>query len=116
MTTPSNFSASQPAEAVSEQDAFERHVAERGLFPREESPALAVLMGRRRDYTSWVGSCEVDEVPSRPGGWHQLSIHDVTTPMGTTCTVVHIRLFQKHRPLTQYEVVTHAKGWRNVAL
>ena len=88
------------------------HVWERGMFPLEESPAIALLMACRTDYSNWVGG--KDYVPSigEKTSLHEVSIDDVVTKSGTYCTVVTIALFNSFGPNFAYQVVTRAPGWQ----
>lgn len=87
------------------------HVSQRGLFPLEESPALAIMKADRTDYSNWIGSEDFS-----PSGdtfeMHDLSIEDVVTEAGISCTVVKIRMFGAFGVDMRYVVVTRAKGWQ----
>jgi hypothetical protein len=90
--------------------AYGYHVAIRGSFDRDDSPALAVLLGERRDFGTWVGC--LDDAPNvRSLDWHHVDIQDVETSAGPTCTIVRISLFNYLVPCT-YAVVTRASDWR----
>lgn len=87
------------------------HVSQRGLFPLEESPALAIMKAERTDYSNWIGS--EDFSPSGDTSeMHDLSIDDVVTEAGIPCTVVKIRMFGAFGVDMRYVVVTRAKGWQ----
>ncbi|MCL1531427.1 hypothetical protein M3O57_14495 [Xanthomonas nasturtii] len=87
------------------------HVSQRGLFPLEESPALAIMRADRTDYSNWIGS--EDFSPSGDTSeMHDLSIEDVVTEAGISCTVVKIRMFGAFGVDMRYVVVTRAKGWQ----
>lgn len=92
--------------------AYGYHVATRGLVPRDESPALAVLKGEQLDLSNWVGGEEVAPA-STTRGLHTLGIEDRTDGDGAPCTVVTIRLFNANGVHLRYVVVTHAPGWKD---
>lgn len=92
--------------------AYGHHVVVRGSFDRSESPALAVLLGERADFGTWVGSFD-DRETVWSCDWHHFDIQDVTTAGGSPCTVVRIKLFHYLFPCT-YAVVTRAAKWREV--
>lgn len=88
------------------------HVWERGLFPLEESPAIALLKSERTDYSNWVGSKSVSSGQEQNAAMHEMSIEDVTTKSGLRCVVVNIALFNSLGPKFAYQVITRAPGWR----
>lgn len=87
------------------------HVAMRSEFPRDESPALALLLGQRKDFCNWVGCVPLEEPAQRGVDWHQLDIVETATTSGTPCTVVRISLFNFLVPCT-YTVVTRCHGYQ----
>lgn len=59
--------------------AYGSHVATRGEFTRDESPALSLLLGQRHDFGNWVG-CVPLEKPARRGvDWHQIDLVDAVS-------------------------------------
>lgn len=88
------------------------HVAERGLFPLEESPAIALLRAERTDYSNWVGSKPTSKTQEQQTSMHEMSVEDVTTQSGLQCVVVNIALFESFGPKFAYQVVTRAPGWQ----
>jgi hypothetical protein len=88
------------------------HIWERGLFPLEESPAIAILKSERTDYSNWTGSKFVSSGQDPQASMHEMSIEDVTTKSGLQCVVVNIALFNHFGPKLAYQVITHAPGWQ----
>lgn len=43
--------------------AYGFHVATRGEFSREESPALSLLLAQRQDFGNWVGCVPLRSLP-----------------------------------------------------
>lgn len=90
--------------------AYGLHVAARGPFPRDQSPALSLLLGQRQDFGNWVGCVHLEEPPRRGLDWHQIDIADDETKSGAACTVVRISLFNFLVPCT-YIVVTRCPDY-----
>ncbi|WP_445147377.1 hypothetical protein [Dyella sp. Tek66A03] len=93
--------------------AYGFHVGMRGEFAREESPALALLLGQREDFGNWVGCAPLEEPARRGGDWHEIDIVDTEMHLGRACTVVYISLFNFLIPCT-YTVVTHCHGYQTM--
>lgn len=91
--------------------AYAYHVAMRGSFPREESPALAVMFGVRTDMGTWVGCKDHTPLKGHKNVWHEIGFEDTNTVSGHPCTLVHISLFDQFKPCT-YTVVTRAPNWQ----
>jgi hypothetical protein len=90
------------------------HVWERGMFPLEESPAIAILRGERTDYSNWVGSMpSSSDKEQQSESLHKMLIEDVTTESGKQCTLVRLSLFNSFGPQFSYVVITRAPGWQN---
>lgn len=91
--------------------AYGFHVATRGLFPRSESPALAIMCGQQLDYSNWIGSEEFFPAKS-VRSMHDLILEDIRDGDGHPCTVVKVHLFNNYGVRMRYVVVTRAEGWK----
>lgn len=90
--------------------AFAYHVAMRGSFPREESPALAIMRNERSDYSNWIGS-EDCQPNINSSDMHELTIEDAADANGVPCTIVKVQMFTIFGADMRYCVVTRAAGW-----
>jgi hypothetical protein len=91
--------------------AYGFHVATRGEFSREESPALSLLLAQRQDFGNWVGCVPLEEPARRGVDWHQIDIVDNAMKSEVACTVVRISLFNFLVPCT-YTVVTRCHAYQ----
>lgn len=91
--------------------AYGYYVAQRGLFPRAESPALALALGECDNVSNWIGSAPSLPTPTAPHGIHALSAMDLQRSDGVTVTVVRVGLFRTSGARS-YDVVARAPGWQ----
>ena len=92
--------------------AYGVHFVQHGPFERSESPALALLLGERKDFGNWVGCVPMDlEVPGTD--WHRIELVDLETQSGHTFEAVQISLFNNLAPCT-YVVVTRCVGYQSM--
>jgi hypothetical protein len=86
--------------------AYSYHVAEKGTFPRSESPVLPLSLNKTNYAKLWIGN--IEEHPLTKAGSKALHLMDVTDIIGedgTVCSVVRIKLFSTSSGPT-YSVVT----------
>ncbi|QMV73624.1 hypothetical protein HS961_12730 [Comamonas piscis] len=90
--------------------AYAFYVAEKGLFPRSESPALALMNGELRDTSIWVGS-SFQPLAKKTSELHQLETKVVKIRTGKEVEIVRVQLFAPAGTCI-YEVVVRAAKWR----
>lgn len=74
--------------------AYSYYVAEKGVFPQQESPILPIAL-KQHDYAKqWVG-CLEDHPLTKPGSsaLHLMDITEIAGEDGSVCSVVRIKLF-----------------------
>ncbi len=81
------------------------HVAVHGVFPLEESPLAAIILGTRWDAHNWIGNTEQDPLPSDRPALHLLQDLPIKGDDGECGTVVRIKLFAS-QPSPTYALVT----------
>ena len=91
--------------------AYSFLVAKRGVFPRNESPALAIAMAQSTNPSNWIGSQFMPPPTVNFPGLHALAIEDSAQPSNGPVTVVKVALFRSSGACT-YEVVARAPGWQ----
>lgn len=95
--------------------AYGFHVVDAGEFPREESPALALLLENRGDVGNWVGSKQIplDQNVELSDKWHEIKRIQVKLANGDECDAVSINLFSFKMPCT-YIVITRYPGFQDM--
>lgn len=91
--------------------AYGYYVAQRGVFPRAESPALALALGECDNVSNWIGSAPPLPTPPAAHGIHALLAMDLQRSDGVTVTVVRVGLFRTSGARS-YDVVARAPGWK----
>ena len=71
--------------------AYGYHVYTEGVFPREESPALAIILNSEPQYGKWIGSKNVVFPESK--ALHLVNLHKLPNEDGTMAYVVALNLF-----------------------
>lgn len=84
--------------------AFGYHVNKKGLFPREESPALKVMLGEITTMEHFMGSR--DAVYPDAKGLHILNTEEIHLKDGATIHMVYITLFHGMGVNSEYAVIT----------
>lgn len=88
-------------------------VAEEGLFPRDESPVLPLILGQTGDATNWVGSSS-GPTPPNPKARHTVQVLPLNGNDGSTGAGVKLRLFA-NSGCTGYEIAVRIPKWREYA-
>lgn len=84
--------------------AYGYHVHKKGLFPREESPALKIMLGEITTMKHWMGSR--DAVYPDAKGLHILNTEEIHLKGGVTMHMVYITLFHGMGVNSEYAVIT----------
>lgn len=84
--------------------AYGYHVNQKGLFPREESPALKIMQGKITTMQHWIGSR--DAVYPDASGMHILNMEEILLKSGVTMHIVYITLFRGMGANSEYAVIT----------
>ncbi|MFD1217953.1 hypothetical protein [Microbulbifer celer] len=90
--------------------AYSYYVAEKGVFPLEESPVLPIAVNEHNYAKKWIG-CLEDHPLTKPGSeaLHLLDITDIEGEDSSVCSVVRIKLFSVTSGPT-YSVVVRIHG------
>jgi hypothetical protein len=90
--------------------AYSYYVAEKGVFPRGESPVLPIAINEHSYAKQWIG-CLEDHPLTKPGSeaLHLLDITDIVGKDGSICSVVRIKLLSTASGPT-YSVVVRMHG------
>jgi hypothetical protein len=84
--------------------AYSYYVGIKGLFPREDSPALDIVLGKNSNPSNWIGSSFLPISQQTSEGLHRLAISTSVMPGSSKVDVVRLQLFAQSAPCT-YEVV-----------
>lgn len=84
--------------------AYGYHVYKKGLFPREESPALKIMLGEITTMKHWMGSRNA--VYPEAKGLHVLNTEEIHLKNGVTMHMVYITLFHGMGVNSEYAVIT----------
>lgn len=91
--------------------AYSFYVGVKGIFPMDESPALALIKGDVKDASNWVGSTFLPISSEDSKSLHRLATKEVIQKDGGVVDVVLIQFFASEGTCT-YEVVVRATGWK----
>jgi hypothetical protein len=91
--------------------AYGYFVSQRGLFPREESPALASAMGQIDNPSNWICSHYLPLPANSAAGLHAMMMMDYPRSDGMVVNVVRVALF-RNSGACNYEVVVRAQDWK----
>jgi hypothetical protein len=84
--------------------AYGYHVQKKGLFPRSESPALDIMLGKNTQIQHWLGSGDFEYPDSN--GLHVLETTEIRRKDGLIMHMVYIKLFHGMGASSAYAVVT----------
>lgn len=84
--------------------AYGYHVYKKGLFPREESPALKIMLGEITTMKHYIGSR--DAVYPEAKSLHILDTEEIQLKNGAIIHMVYITLFHGLGSTSQYAVIT----------
>lgn len=87
------------------------YIASNGLFPREESPILPMILEGRDDGANWVGSREYSLQVESQRPTHALAAGEERRADGSVFGLARVKLFSECGA-TGYEVVVRAPGWQ----
>lgn len=91
--------------------AYGFHVGELGAFDREDSPALALLLGERDDFANWIGCLPLEgEIPG--DDWHRVEVKPLELGDGIG-EVIHLSFFNGLAPCT-YTIVSRLPGYQEL--
>jgi len=90
--------------------AYSYYIGVNGLFPRAESPALALLLGNVDSPSNWIGSTFLSIARNNSTALHTLATKSLSMPDGSSRELVLIQLFSASKSCT-YEVVVRSKDW-----
>ncbi len=90
--------------------AYGYAVGELGLFPREESPALALAMGLVDNPSNWISSRNLQIPASSAAGLHAMMMLEYRRDDGLVANTVRVALF-RNSGASNYEVVVRARDW-----
>ncbi|WP_333796849.1 hypothetical protein [Rheinheimera sp.] len=90
--------------------AYSYYVAQIGVFPREESPILSIVLNKHNFAKEWVG-CLEDHPLTTPGSkaMHLMDITELKGADGAICSVVRIKLLSNAASPT-YSVIVRLQN------
>lgn len=87
--------------------------AERGPYPREESPVLDLILGKRSDFGNWIGCGTFSPTLLSNNSMHVISIESIENDFGENGVVVRVKLFSCADPrIKSYDVITRLPNWK----
>ena len=95
--------------------AYSYLVATMGLFPKDETPLLRLIMGKADDASTWIGSSDYQLQIEKKRPRHVMGIVPIQNQEGQQGFVVRVKLFADSG-CTGYEIAARVPGWQHYAV